>query len=88
MSEDKKSFMAELIGDLKRQRDQLRVQIHLGSEELKDEWAKLDDKLSQLNHRFEPMKDAVEETAEDVWESLKLVGGEIKEGFGRIRKSL
>ena len=88
MSEDKKSFMAELIGDLKRQRDQLRLQIHLGSEELKDEWAKLDDKLSQLNHRFEPMKDAVEETAEDVWESLKLVGGEIKEGFGRIRKSL
>lgn len=88
MSQDEKTFMAELISDLKRQRDQLRVQIHLGGEELKDEWDRLEDKLSQLNHRFDPMKDAVEETADDVWESLKLVGGEIKDGFHRIRKSL
>ena len=88
MSEKKKTLMAELISDLKHQRDELRLQIHLGSEELKEEWEKLDDKLSQLSHRFDPVKDAVEDTAEDVWESLKLVGGEIKEGFGRIRKAL
>lgn len=88
MSEEKKTLIAELISDLKRQRDQLRVQIHLGGEDLKEEWDKLEDKLSQLNHRFDPVKDAVEDTAEDVWESLKLVGGEIKEGFSRIRKAL
>lgn len=88
MSEEKKTFIAELISDLKQQRDELRLQIHLGGEELKDEWNRLDDKLSQLSHRFDPLKDAVEDTAEDVWESLKLVGGEIKEGFNRIRKSL
>lgn len=53
MSEEKKTFVAELISGLKRQRDQLRVQIHLGNEKLKDEWDKLDDKLSQLNYRFD-----------------------------------
>ena len=88
MSDTNKSFMAELISDLKQQRDQIRVRIHLGSQELKDEWGRLDDKLSQLNHRFDPLKDAVGDTAEDVWDSLKLVGGEIKEGFNRIRKAL
>jgi predicted nuclease with TOPRIM domain len=88
MSEETKTFIAELISDLKQQRDELRVRIHLGSAELKDEMSKLDDKLAQLSQRFEPVKDAVEDTAEDVWESLKLVGGEIKEGFKRIRKSL
>ncbi len=88
MSEETKTFVEELISDLKQQRDELRVRIHLGSAELKDEWNKLDDKLAQLSQRFEPVKDAVEDTAEDVWESLKLVGGEIKEGFTRIRKSL
>lgn len=88
MTEDKKSYMANLIRELKQQRDELRLKMHLGGEELKDEWDKLEDKLAQLNHRFEPVKDAVEDTAEDVWESLKLVGGEIKEGFHRIRKSL
>ena len=88
MPETEKTFMSELISDLKQQRDHLRLKIHLGGVELKDEFEKLDDKLSQLNHRFDPLKDAVGETAEDCWDSLKLVGSEIKDGFNRIRKSL
>ena len=55
---------------------------------MKDEWDKLEEKFAGMNERFEPVKDAVGETAEDVWESLKLVGGELVEGFNRIRKSL
>ena len=88
MSEVKKTFIEELISDLKQQRDEIRVKLHLGGQELKDEWEKLDDQLNQLNHRFDPLRDAVGETAEDVWDSFKLVGGEIKEGFNRIRNSL
>ena len=88
MSKEQKAFISELISDLKQQRDQLRVKIHLGSVELKEEFEKLDDQLFQLNHRFDPVKDAVGETAEDVWESMKLLGSEIKDGFVRIGKSL
>jgi len=88
MTHNQKTFLAELISDLKQQRDQIRVRLHLGGQELKDEWGRLDDKLNQLNHRFDPIKDAVEEATEDVWESLQLLGNEIKEGFQRIRKSL
>ena len=88
MPKTEKTFVSELISDLKQQRDHLRLKIHLGGEELKDEFEKLDDKLSQLNHRFDPLKDAAGETAEDLWDSLKLVGSEIKNGFVRIRKSL
>lgn len=88
MPQKEKTFLRELISDLKQQRDHLRVKVHLGSVEVKDEFEKLDDKLSQLNHRFDPLKDAVGETAEDVWDSLKLFGSEIKDGFVRIRKSL
>ena len=88
MSTEKKTFITELISDLKQQRDHLRLKIHLGSVELKEEFEKLDDQLFQLNHRFEPVKDAVDETAEDVWDSMRLFGGEIKDGFVRIGKSL
>ena len=88
MSEENKSFVNELISDLKQQRDELRVRLHLGGQELKTEWEKLDDKLNQMSHRFDPLRDAVGDTAEDVWDSLKLVGGEIKEGFRRIRQAL
>ncbi|MCA9263854.1 MAG: hypothetical protein KDA60_08380 [Planctomycetales bacterium] len=85
---EKKSVVEELIRDLKQQRDELRLQLHLGAQEAKEEWDSLDEKLNQMSQRFDPLKEAVEEAADDVWESLKLVGGEIKEGFQRIRKSL
>ncbi len=88
MPQQEKTLVGELISDLKQQRDQLRVKIHLGGQELKDEFEKLDDKLSQLNHRYDPLKDAVGETAGEVWDSLKLFGSEIKDGFVRIRKSI
>lgn len=87
MSEDRKRTQ-EMISALKQQRDELSVRIHLAEAEAKEEWSRLDDKLSQLSHKFDPLKDAVGETADDVWESLKLVGEEIKHGFAKIRKSL
>ena len=88
MTSEPKTIVGELISDLKQQRDHLRLKIKLGGEDLRDEFEKLDDKLAQLNHRFDPIKNAVGETSEDVWDSLKLLGGEIKDGFRRIRKSL
>jgi hypothetical protein len=78
----------KLIEDLKRQRDELRLQMHLGSMELKNEWDKLDGKLGDLTSRAQPLRTAVGESAEDVWEAAKLLGTEIKEGFDRIRKAL
>lgn len=88
MSTEQKTFISELISDLKQQRDQLRVKLHLGSVEVKEEFERLEEQLFQLNHRFDPVKDAVGETAEDVWDSMRLLGSEIGDGFVRIGKSL
>lgn len=88
MSTQERSTIDELLSDLKQQRDELRVRIHLGSQEAKEEWSRLEDKLFQLNQRFAPVKNAVGDTADELWASLKLVGGEIRDGFARIRKSL
>lgn len=77
-----------MISSLKRQRDELKLQIHLGSADAKEEWERLDEKFQSLVSRFDPLKQAVDETTEDVWESLKLVAGEVTDGFHRIRKSL
>lgn len=88
MAEDKRKTVADLISKLKQQRDELALQMHLGKAELKDEWDAVQRKLDQLNDRFEPLKKAAAESSEDVWESLKQVGEEIKEGFHRIRKAL
>jgi hypothetical protein len=41
-----------------------------------------------MTAEYEPLKDAVEESAGNVMASLKLVGDELLSSFERIRKSL
>jgi uncharacterized coiled-coil DUF342 family protein len=83
-----RDHVAELIASLKRQRDELALQIHLGKQEAKDEWEKLTAKLDELTRDYDPLKDAVEETSSNVFGALKQVASEIEDGFHRIRKAL
>lgn len=88
MGEKKHKAFAELISQLKYERDELKLKAHLGKLEAKEEWSELQDKLATLENRFRPVREAAGETADDVWASLKLLGEEIRDGFKRIRKSL
>lgn len=81
-------IVAELIRGLKHERDELKLQMHLAKKEIQDELQTLDDRLDALNHRYQPLRQAVAESTDDVWESLKLVGNEIRAGFAKIRNSL
>ena len=80
--------LAELISSLKQQRDELALKIHLGKKEAKDEWDRINAKLDELTKDYEPLKDAVEESAGKVFDAMKTVAGEVQDGFQRIRKSL
>jgi len=88
MSEENKKVVEELISGLKQQKDEIALQIHLGKEEAKDEWDKVQDKFSKMLDEWDPVKDAVEESAGNVFESLKLVAGEIKQSFDRIKDAV
>ena len=83
-----REIVSDLIVKLKQQRDELALQIHLGKQEAKDEWEKVRTKFDQLADDYEPVKDAVEESASKVFDSLKDVAFEIKDSFDRIRKSI
>jgi uncharacterized coiled-coil protein SlyX len=87
MADDRDQLEA-LISSLKQQRDELAVQIHLGKAEAQEEWDKLTAKLDELTKDYEPLKDAVAETAGNMFSALKLVAGEVQDGFERIRKAL
>lgn len=91
MSEEKndsKQIVEDLISGLKQQKDELALKVHLGKEEAKDEWDKVQDKFTKMLDEWEPVKDAVEESAGNVFESLKLVAGEIKQSFDRIKDAV
>ncbi len=66
-----KDLIANLISSLKQQRDELALKAHLGTMKSKEEWNKLTEKFDQLTRDFEPAKDAAEESAGEVWESMK-----------------
>ncbi|SMP42787.1 hypothetical protein SAMN06265222_101843 [Neorhodopirellula lusitana] len=81
-------LISNMIADLKEERDELALQAHLGKQEAKTELKRLGKRLDELNQEYQPLKNAVGETSEDVWDALQLVGDEIKDGYKRIRKSL
>lgn len=87
MSEEKNKI-EQTIEALKRQRDELALQIHLGSMEAKEEFEQAKEKLSKMSADYEPLKDAVGESASNVFSAMGLVGEEILNSFNRIRKSL
>ena len=85
---DLRKFVQDSIFSLKQQRDELAVQLHLGKTEIKEEWDKMRVKLDKLSDDYEPVREALGESTENVLQSLKLVAGEIKDGFHRIRKAV
>ncbi|MDG2381391.1 MAG: hypothetical protein P8N76_06930 [Pirellulaceae bacterium] len=87
MSEERNQ-LNNLVTELKKQRDELAIQIDSGKAEVKEEWAKITAQLDQLSQDYEPIKDAVGESTEGILSAFKVVGKEIQNGFHRIRKTL
>ena len=78
----------EVVSELQQLRDELRVQIHLGSKEAQEEYEKLEQKWDELMQEGQPLADAVSETAENVGAAVELAAGELKQGYEKIRDLL
>ena len=85
---EQRSALDEVIAKLKQERDELQVQMHLASMDAKDDYERISGKVDELSQQYEPVKDAVEESAENVFAALGLVADELKAGFRRVRKSI
>ena len=85
---DSKSSLDKLVSEVKQQRDELKLQMHLASMEAKDEYERLSGKYDELSEQYDPVSNAVEETAENLIAALGLAAGELKHGFQRVRKAI
>ena len=85
---EQKSSLDKLVSELKQQRDELKLQMHLASMEARDEYDRLSGKFDELSDYYEPVSKAVEDTAENMLSALSLAAGELKVGFQRVRKAL
>ena len=85
---DQRSALDELIQSMKQERDELKLKIHLAEMDAKDEYDRLSRKFEELTSQYEPVSDAVKESADNLVAALMLAGEEIKNGFHRVRKAI
>ena len=77
-----------LIESLKQQRDAIKVQLHLGKVEVKQEWEEMEQKLEHLRAKAQLVGNETQEASRDVFAAAKLLAEEIKLGYERILKRL
>jgi hypothetical protein len=73
----------DLVEQLKRKRDELRVQVHLASKEIQDEWEELEGKMEHFSATAR-----IRETGEGVGGALGQLGHELKLGYERIKEAV
>ena len=80
--------LQKIADDLKRQRDELQVKLHLAKADARDEWAKLETRWEEVRTKMEAVKKEASHTTESVASGLSGVLDELKKGYDRIRQTL
>ena len=73
----------DVVDTLKQMRDELRVQIHLASKDVQDDWEELEDKMKNITD-----KAGLDETGEGVGKAIEQLGQELKLGYERMRDAI
>jgi len=82
-----KSRWEKLINDLQQERDELRVRLNLASKEARDELDRLDERLTDFKRRAHEARGSADDAMGDIEGAAKVLWGEIKDGFERVRQS-
>lgn len=87
MSDWSEKFTEE-IEDLRRVRDEMRVQLHLGKEEARERWEGLEKHWEHLEGRLKVIRDGSQESLEEIGEAARLLTAEIRKGYKNLRDLL
>ena len=72
-----------LLADLAQKRDELRLQLHLGSKEAEDEWHELTAEWDRFLS-----SEQFEKTSEEVGEAAREIGLKMKNAYDRFKKAV
>lgn len=73
---------------LRQERDELRLKLHLGKAELRDEWETLERKWERLEGRVEGAAEEARESSREVGAAFGVLADELGEAYRRIRARL
>lgn len=72
---------------LAQMRDELKLEIHLARSDVRDEWKGLERKWNYFEGKVRQAQRESEKTSEEIWEDVKRLGEDLREGYGRVRRS-
>jgi len=78
----------DLLENLKQERDELKVKMHLAKLDIQEEWDKAEKKWPEFKAKAEEILDGTKDMADEVVDSVKVVGHEIKNAYQRIRERI
>lgn len=85
---DEASRYAHVMEKLRQERDELRLQVHLGKAELKEEWEALEHKWAHLEGRMAGVAGEAREASHEVGAAFGVLADELGEAYRRIRAKL
>lgn len=80
--------LTEDIEGLKKLRDELRVQLHLGKAEARERFEKLEKSWQHLEARLKVIREESGEELGQIREAAGLLVGEIRDGYKHLRSLL
>ena len=82
------SDFENLTENLKQQRDELNLKMHLASMEAKEDWENAESKWGDLKNKIEDIADDTKETGEEFISAAKTIAEEIASAHQRIKDRL
>ena len=79
-----KEIIAQELDTLRQTRDELRVKVHLASQDAKDAWDKLERKLLELEDNAKQLAHGTEPVTEKLGDTARQLVTEIKAGYQRF----
>ncbi len=83
-----KNQLEEELDNVRAMRDDLRVRLHLGGAELRDQWDKLERGWQHVEGRLKVIGNESDEVASEIRETLHVLAEQLKDGYERVKSVL
>jgi hypothetical protein len=87
-STDFTGWVKRELDDLRRMRDELRVQAHLGKADLRSRWEKLEHTFDTLESKAKRTSRAAEEPLRELEKDVRKLAADLRDGYRQIRDAI
>lgn len=80
--------LRKLNETIKQYRDEVRLQLHLAREDVRDEWDDLEEYWQRFRRKLDDLAHNAEDTGQETRRSVHALGDDLKRNYERLRNRL